>query len=382
VSSTTVTAGMGSLLAERQLVVFVGEGGVGKTSSAAACAIAAAAAGRRTAIITIDPAPRLGDALGVSGFGEEPRPVDLRSLHAPTGSLVAMRLDTQRTFDRVVEHLSPSAESARAILENPVYKTISGSLGGSECYMAFQRLYEVLEHGAYDLVVVDTPPAVHARDLFGAPLRLAALLDTGAAAILANPALVIARASSAIARTTAAAILPLLERATGIELHRQVAEFISNFEIVLRGLRARAETIEQRLRRADTAFIEVVRPSSECVGRAIALEGSLSQMGIAIDAIVVNRVTPPAGPDRDEPLLTRTAGAPPGTLDALALMESEIDAMRAAEAEAVARLHDAVRMHQARTRIFESTALDHDVASLEDLSVLAAALSGDDGFER
>jgi anion-transporting ArsA/GET3 family ATPase len=384
---------LGDLIATRRLLVFVGEGGVGKTSSAAAAAIAAARAGRHVAVLTVDPAPRLGDVLGLGSFDERPRPVALNGIESAGGSVMAMRLDTKRTFDRVVQQLAPSPEAARKVLEHPIYMTISGSLGGSQSYMAFQRLYE-LSHltgrgpqtgqaahageAPFDLLVIDTPPAASAAELLAAPLRLSALLETGATSVLANPALVLARAGSSVVRASAAILLPLLQRATGLELRKQVAEFADGFADVLAGLSERAGTVDALLRADDTAFVAVVQPRVASVDAAIDLERSLAQAGISLEAIVVNRMTPAPGPERTTPRAERLTGAPTGTLEAVARMEGDLDGLRAAEAGAVTKLREALagRDVESAPGVVEIASLAHDISTLEDLAMLATALQG------
>ncbi|RMF23259.1 MAG: hypothetical protein D6760_05710, partial [Deltaproteobacteria bacterium] len=307
-----VSSPLARAIAGRRLVVFVGEGGVGKTSTAAAIAVARARTGDRAAVLTIDPAPRLGDALGLDAIDESPRLVELGE-DCP-GRLTAMRLDAERTFDRLVERLAPTAESAAVILENPIYRALSGSLGGAEAYMALQRLYELSGNEDYDTLFVDTPPAAHAAELLSAPLRLTALLDTGAAAVLANPAILLARAGTSVARAGLGAILAMLERLTGSTLRRQVTEFITHFEHVLEGLSHRAGAVGEMLRAPDTLFVQVVRPRMPDVAAAAALRTSLAERGLTVGAIVVNRLTPGPAEDRTIARKVRLAGAPPGTL--------------------------------------------------------------------
>jgi len=376
-----MSGSIADLIASRRLLVFVGEGGVGKTSTAAAAALAAAAAGRDVAVLTVDPAPRLGDALGLGSFDEQPRRVEVCDRLPGGGSVVAMRLDTKRTFDRVVQRFAPGADGADAILDNPIYQTISGSLGGSESYMAFQRLHELTEEGDHDLLVVDTPPAVHAAELLSAPLRLDTLLDTRLVSILANPAQVVARAGSTVARATTAILVSVLERLTGAELHQQISAFVENFEHVLTGLSQQTRAIESLLRAPGTAFVEVVRPRPACVEAAVALERSLAQSRIAIEAVVVNRMTPPPGPDRTRSRRQRLEGAPTGTEAAVTRMEGDLDGLRAAEAGAVAMLRAGFARRPAHEQpaVVEVASLDHDVTSLDDVLRLGRCLQGATG---
>jgi anion-transporting ArsA/GET3 family ATPase len=373
-----MTSALDELLTTRHLVVFVGEGGVGKTSCAAASALRAAEHGRRVAVLTIDPAPRLGNALGIDAIDGHPRAVALTGPRATSGgSLVAMKLDTQGTFDRMVESFAPNADAAHAVLKNPIYRMLSGSLGGSDSYMAFQRLYELIQHEDYDLIVVDTPPAAHARALLSAPLRLTGLVETGAASVLKNPAVMLARAGTTVARATAAILLTVLERATGIGLGRQVAEFTASFEDVLQGLTVRAAHVDALLREPRTAFVEVVRPRADSVSTALVLRQSLQEMDLDADLVIVNRVTPAPGAERALPLGERLAGAPDGTLLAVEEIERELDLLRTVERTAVAELRSGLTAEPGKhaPAIIEMAALDHDVSCLADLEALGASLA-------
>ena len=364
---------LATLIDAKRLVVFVGEGGVGKTSCAAATAIAAARSGRRVAVLTVDPAPRLGDALGLDGIDDEPRTVDLDT---DSGSLVAMRLDTKRTFDRVVESLAPGDDIAARILENPIYQTIAGTLGGSDSYMAFQRLYELVETDDYDLVVIDTPPTAHAEDLLAAPARLASLIESGAPAVLADPAIMIARAGSKLARAGLTVVLGVLERVTGSELRTQVAEFIGGFEGVLDGLRVRAAEVDAMLKRDGTSFVQIVRPSADGVTPALGFRRYLIEQGLPLEAVVVNRLTPGVGEERKVPLEERLRDAPPGTLAAVASIERDLDGLRRDEAGAVDDLEAGIAADspEPACTVVRTRSLEHDVTGVEELLELAELL--------
>jgi len=369
---TTLT----DIAAHKRLVLLIGEGGVGKTTCAAALALQCACSGRRTAVLTIDPAPRLGDALGLARIDERPRAIVLPEAMAAGGSLHAFRLDTKRTFDRIVERLAPRADTARAILEHPIYRAASGSLGGSDAYMALHKLYELAHDGDYDVLVVDTPPVIHARDLLSAPSRLAAVVETDAARVLANPAIALARAGSRLAKTSAALLLPLLERVTGLGLRSEVARFIADFESVLLGLTERAKAAEALLRAADTAFVAVIRPADASVEALEGLRRSFASRALGIDAVVVNRLTPPPGHDRAVALEQRLAGAPEGTLEAVREMEADMDARRAAEARALNRIRKLV-LDPETASLVELASLEHDVCDLGELESLGRALCAD-----
>ena len=163
------TSALARALETRRILLCVGSGGVGKTTTAAALAVEAARRGRKTAVLTVDPAPRLKDALGLGSLGAGPRQVPLGA----GAHLDALLLDVKRTFDELVVGLSARPEHARAVLENRLYQNLSGTLAGTAEYMAVEQLYRLAEEDGYEIVVVDTPPARHAVDFLDAPRRLA-----------------------------------------------------------------------------------------------------------------------------------------------------------------------------------------------------------------
>ncbi len=360
------------VLEGKHLVVLVGEGGVGKTSTAAAVAFGQACAGRNVAVLTVDPAPRLGDALGIRDIDAAPRVVALPGGCAANGSLVAMRLDSKRTFDRMVERYAQSREAAEALLHHPIYEAVSGSLGGTEHYMAFQRLSELVESADHDLLVIDTPPAVNASELLAAPARLTGLFDTGALSILAEPARLIARATGTLARASLSFVLALVERVAGTSLKTGVGDFVRLFADILAGLEDRTRAINELLRSPRTAFVMVVRPRSTDVARAIAFHKTLAAIGLHIDAIIVNRLTPP-GIDRVRSRAERLADAPAQARAAIAVMEREMDSLRRIESNALCALREAMTGEDAPL-VITLNSLDVDVATVDDIATLAREL--------
>lgn len=370
-----MSSSLAEIAARKRLVLLVGQGGVGKTTCAAAIAVQCACSGRRVAVLTIDPAPRLGTVLGLRQIDESPRAIRLPEAIAAGGSLDAFRLDTKRTFDRIVERLAPGPDAARAILEHRIYRAVSGALGGSDAYMALQRLYELDEEARYEVLVVDTPPVIHAWDLLSAPLRLAALIETDAVRVLANPAIALARAGSRLAKTSAALLLPLLERATGIALRGEIAQFVERFESVLVGLTERSSAVEALLRSEETSFVAVVRPADSSADALESLRKTFATRAIELDAVVVNRLTPPRGRDRAIALEERLTGAPEGTLEAVRAMEADLDARRATEARALGRIRNIVQPGDAMSLV-ELASLEHDISDLSELESLGRALCG------
>ncbi len=323
-------------LTTARLIVFVGDGGVGKTTCAAAAAVAAARAGKRVCVLTIDPAPRLAQALGLSELADRPQTIDPDSIAVPTacgGSLDALRLDTEATFDRLVRSLAPSDESAQTILDNQIYRAIAGQLGGSDAYMAFQRVYELDRVDAYDLLIIDTPPAAHADELFSAPARLQSLIDTGAAKVLADPAIAALKAGSRLAAGAIRVIVAAVSRIAGIELTERVAEFAYAFEDILAGLSERADVVGVLLRGPGCRFVHVTTAHRTRVQEADDIEAALATHEIRPSMRIVNRVLP-AG--RRLPALS--TAAPGGTAKALRDIHERLERLRARQRATIAEL--------------------------------------------
>jgi anion-transporting ArsA/GET3 family ATPase len=272
-------------LLHKRLIVCVGCGGVGKTTTAAALAVAGARHGRRAAVITVDPARRLKDALGLDGLSVEPHRVTLdRGAHFD-----ALALDTKRAFDALVQRVAPSPEAAQRILANRLYHELSNGLAGSAEYMAMEKLHELVHHHRYRLVIVDTPPSAHARDLLAAPNRLVNLLASRAVSFLQAPASLLS-GSSAAARLTLSALLKVLQRWTGFDLLHDLADFVSGFEHMLEGFSLRAEEVNRMLRAGSTAFVLVTTPEPHTVDTTIEFHRELTAAGFPVAGIIANRV--------------------------------------------------------------------------------------------
>jgi anion-transporting ArsA/GET3 family ATPase len=294
---------LATALETKRIILCVGSGGVGKTTTAAALAVEGARRGRRTAVLTVDPSHRLKDALGLGALGARPRRVPLGALGARTAHLDALLLDVKRTFDELVLALAPTPEQARAVLENRLYQNLSGTLAGTAEYMAVEQVYRLAAEGGYDLLVVDTPPARHAVDFLDAPRRLANLLDSRAFAILKDPTSILPAAGSRLAHALLAAVLRGLERFTGLGLVREVGDFVRVIEAFTAALRARVGAVGELLRSEGTAPFLVTAPEPRLVAETETLAKALAAIGLRIDGIVVNRAVPRAlfGSAADDP---------------------------------------------------------------------------------
>ena len=278
------------LLDTRRVVLCVGSGGVGKTTTAAALAVAAARRGRHTVVLTVDPAQRLRDALAIGELDGRPRRVPLQG----GARLDAMLLDVKRTFDELVEGLASTPEQARRVLDNRLYQNLSGTLAGSAEYMAVESVLRLAETGDYDLLVVDTPPARHAVDFLDAPRRLLALLDSRAFSILKDPTSILPGAGSRIAHFVLSGVLHGLERFTGIGLVGEIGEFVRAIEDLTGALRARVAQVNALLASDATALVLVTAPEPRLIAETEDLARALAAVRLRTHGVVVNRVLPRA----------------------------------------------------------------------------------------
>jgi len=279
-------------LETKRIVLCVGSGGVGKTTTAAALAVEAARRGRRTAVLTVDPAQRLKDALGLGSLEAHARRVPLGSVGARGAHLDALLLDVKRTFDDLVRALASTPDQAARVLENRLYQNLSGTLAGTAEYMAVETVYRLAEEGGYDLLVVDTPPARHAVDFLDAPRRLLALLDSRAFAILKDPTTILPAAGSRLAHLLLAAVLRGLERFTGLGLVREVGEFVGAIDALTGALRERVRRVAGLLRAESTWLLLVTAPEPRLVTETDTLVRALAAIDLRISGMVVNRTLP------------------------------------------------------------------------------------------
>jgi anion-transporting ArsA/GET3 family ATPase len=272
------------LLARHSIVVCTGSGGVGKTTTAAVLAVEGARLGLRSCVVTIDPARRLANAMGLQGLTNTPSRVPGKW----SGELWALMLDTKTTFDDLVVKNAESPEQAESILANRFYRNISGALSGTQEYMAMEKLYELHEEGRFDLVVVDTPPTRNALDFLEAPRRLTRFLDHRLYRVLMAPSRGIAKAVNVAAQ----AFLRTVSRVVGGEVVRDAIVFFQAFDGMEEGFRERAARVLDLLTHEETAFLLVTAPRREVVEEATFFADRLHEAGIPVRALVVNRMHP------------------------------------------------------------------------------------------
>jgi anion-transporting ArsA/GET3 family ATPase len=320
-------------LAGKHVVICAGAGGVGKTTTSAALAMGLAAQGRRVAVVTIDPARRLANALGLDELGNDPRLVDPERLAGHgidvRGELWAMMLDPKRTFDELIGRLAPDEAARDEVLANRIYQQLSQAVAGSQEFTAVAKLYELHRSGRYDVLVLDTPPARQALDFLDAPDRLTGFLEGRALRAFLTPTGVAAR----VLGLGTGVVFSALNRLTGVDLLDDLGVFFRALAGLLDGFRERAEAVKALLADERTTFVVVASPEREPVEEAIFFAGKLRAAGLAFGALVVNRVHP------------LDAGA--GPADTAALEAALGDARLAGK---VARAYDEERALAARDR--------------------------------
>ncbi len=292
---------LSELVDSRRVLITVGAGGVGKTTTAAAIGVAAARRGKRVLCLTIDPAKRLAESLGITSMRTEAVQVDL-ALFASAGievkaggSLTAMMLDTKRTFDELVVRYSSTPEKAARLLSNKLYKYVSTSLAGTQEYMAMEKLVAVKDDARYDLIVLDTPPTANALDFLDAPQRLIDALDSSTMKWFVQAFESGGSFSLNLVARSAALILRTIGRITGGGFLEAMAEFIGELNELFGGFKERAARVEEALRGDDVAFVLVTSASPPSLREVLYFKERLAEAHMPRGAFVVNRfhVAPP-----------------------------------------------------------------------------------------
>jgi anion-transporting ArsA/GET3 family ATPase len=287
------------IVATKKVIVCAGSGGVGKTTAAAAIALQAAIIGRKTAVLTIDPAQRLASSLGLKSLSNEPTKVNARKFQSasiePAGELHAMMLDTKTTFDKVVMQYAPTREQAERIIANRFYRNISGTLSGTQEYMAMEKLYELHADGNFDLLVIDTPPTRNALDFLDAPRRMTDFFESKVLRWFLMPYMRAGGGLMRVANVAATTFLKVVKRIVGGDVLEDTAEFFGNLEGMYEGFKQRARDVAALLRSDATAFVIVTSPYEDSVREATFFAARLNEENLPFGALVVNRVHPKYG---------------------------------------------------------------------------------------
>lgn len=295
-----VSDALSTLVDRRRVIITAGAGGVGKTTTAAALGVAAARRGKRVLCLTIDPAKRLAESLGIGEMTSEAAQVDNARFEAAgipmKGTLTAMMLDTKRTFDELVLKYSSSPDKAAKLLDNKLYKYVSTSLAGTQEYMAMEKLVAVKDDPRYDLVILDTPPTSNALDFLDAPERLMEALDSATMKWFVEAFQSSGKFSLNILAKSASAVLKGISKITGGGFLEAMAEFIAELNDLFGGFKERAGRVQKTLRGDDVSFVLVTSPSPPAIKEALYFAERLGEANMPCGALVVNRFhLPPAG---------------------------------------------------------------------------------------
>ncbi len=356
------------------IIVCCGSGGVGKTTTSAALALRAAERGRRVVVLTIDPARRLAQSMGIEALDNTPRPV--RDVAAANGGgLDAMMLDMKRTFDEVVESQA-TPEKAKQILENPFYVALSSSFAGTQEYMAMEKLGQIhrdaQQAGTYDLIVVDTPPSRSALDFLDAPERLSSFLDGKFIRLLLAPA----RGPARMMTAGLSLITNALTRILGTQVLRDMQTFVAAFDTLFGGFRQRAQKTFELLQADGTAFLVVAAPEPDALREAAYFVERLSEDEMPLAGLIVNRASPlPLGnlsADEAMAAAARLRKHQSGSLTA-GLLRLHADRSRMVEREALLRERFAAAHPEVPTAVVPALAGDvHDLQGLRRVGELLA----------
>ncbi len=289
-------ASVDRLLSNRSVCICAGSGGVGKTTTSAAIALGMARQGLKVCVLTIDPAKRLADSLGMAELGNEARQVSTELLAeqgvelADGGELWAMMLDAKATFDDLVSRQAPDEESRDRVLSNPIYQQISGALAGSQEYMAMEKLFELHSEGRFDLLVLDTPPTRNALDFLDAPRRLTQFIEGRSLRVFIKPTGLAAK----VAGRSASVALSILKRILGFDLLADLSEFFTAFSGMVDGFRERAKRVNELLSAPGTTFLVVCGPQGEPVDEAVYFHRKLTEARLPFGGVIVNKVHYPS----------------------------------------------------------------------------------------
>jgi anion-transporting ArsA/GET3 family ATPase len=285
---------LGEILEGKEVCICAGSGGVGKTTTSASIAAGMAARGLKVCVLTIDPAKRLADSLGLKELDNTARRVDPKLFEKQgieiEGELWAMMLDAKATFDELIARQAPDEESRDRVLNNRIYQQISNALAGSQEYMAMEKLFELQTEGEYDLLVLDTPPTRNALDFLDAPKRLTQFIEGRSLRVFMKPTGLAAR----VAGRGASVALSVFKRIVGFDLLADLAEFFNAFSGMVDGFQARAKRVNKLLAEPTTCFLVVCGPQGEPVDEAVYFHRKLVEAKLPFGGVIVNKVHYPA----------------------------------------------------------------------------------------
>ena len=359
------------VLETARIVVCCGSGGVGKTTTAAALALRAAERGRRTVVLTIDPARRLAQSMGLTELDNIPRAVKGVQVTG-SGSLDAMMLDMKRTFDEIVEtHAEPG--KAQQIFDNPFYQALSSSFAGTQEYMAMEKLGQLRASGTYDLIVVDTPPTRSALDFLDAPERMTTFLDGRLVKVLLAPAKAGGKAYLKVVTVGFNVFTSAITRIIGASVLQDLSQFVAALETMFGGFRERAQATYDLLKDPGTAFVVVATPERDALREASYFVERLATEQMPLAGLVVNRVHHSAAAGLTaQKSLAAAEELDPASLTAGVL---RLHAERLALSQREARLQERFTSAHPNVPVVEVAAQPGDVHDLDGLRSVGADLA-------
>jgi anion-transporting ArsA/GET3 family ATPase len=367
--------GLIPLAASRRILVVVGSGGVGKTTTAAALGLLAARLGRKTLVMTIDPARRLATSLGLESLDHEHRPIPDAKLAAaglPPGCLHAMMLDQKQAIDEMVRRYAPDEQTTTRLMASRIYQQLSSRLAGSQEYAAMEKLHAVDQEGIYSLLVLDTPPTANALDFLEAPHKMVDAVESPAVRLFINAYRKSGRLSLGALGLGAAYVVRRLARFTGGEFLDDVAGFLTELSGLLGGMHDRAARVLELLSESDVGFIIVTGPDPRAIDEAIGLHERLIRSEMSPCGFVINKVHPlrrvAVKPDELGPRIARIAGSDLAEATHLAALllqaNAQMQVLARADADQVARLKERCGNGQPYIQVPLFDADIHDIEQL------------------
>ncbi|NUN13282.1 MAG: ArsA family ATPase [Myxococcales bacterium] len=294
-----------TIIQTSRVIICVGPGGVGKTTTAAAIALRAARFGRKVLVLTVDPARRLANSLGMSEMMVEPTKVNLETFGidcGERGALWAMMLDIKTTFDRLISRHAPDEETRYKITSNPYYRQLSTALAGSQEYMAMEKLYELREENNYDLIVLDTPPTHQALDFLDAPDRMEGFFDNTSFKLILQSSRALGRIGIGFLKMNTL-ILKGVSRFVGADTFLGILEFLQSFSGMTAGFTDRARRVRTMMGQADVSFVLLSGPERASIDEGLYFYRRLKERNMPFGAFVVNRIRTPFVSETADPRL-------------------------------------------------------------------------------
>lgn len=272
---------------ETKIIIVCGSGGVGKTTVSASLGLRLALEGKRVAVLTIDPAKRLATSLGLKTLQNKPQKIALEN---SDGELWAMMLDTKSTFDHLIEKYAPDEDAKKRILNNKLYKHMSGMLAGTQEYMAMEKLYDIWQMHKYEAIIIDTPPVQNALDFLSAPQRMTNMIENSMLHLLLKPTLSVGKSSFKLFEKGSQQILKIFDRITGFAFLQDLSEMLIAFKELLVGFEQRSRQVFELMGHEETSFVTVNTCDERSRDECLAFKNQLEKMSFRLSRVIVNRV--------------------------------------------------------------------------------------------